>query len=503
MKITIRSFTVAIVFASSLALGAQSQEDTVFTDASLDFTDTSSESDALITDYTDQPEILDTSIGALEDAPVPEKKRPRSYENANSTDTEYAKKTRDTIEFGIDSEISDLVDELQKEDDTRFVNELYDLFQVTKSSAVREKILSYFSKLEDPCLEDFAVETLNDPFDCPDTTVELVFNYVSAIKSEAAVQAVHNLIENENDKFFVQSIRCMGNIGNSQEAVYLSTLMDRDDLAVPQRQELIHSLGKLKANETFEKLAELAQDEDENGFIRKYSAQAIGAMENPEAVPILVKLFEDNDPNLRVYVIKGLSYFNEPEAQRVIIQGIRDNHYSVRLESINAVKEMNLTDAVPYLIYRAKNDSEKSVKQAVYPVIAKLNTQEGNEYLVSALEDKKLKDDTAKAKIAAALMEYNNVGTQEIIELAQSVLKDDKRKALRYALGKEFAKYERPGYAEICMAYLDSKDVATQGTGLDIYAKNRFPSVTARVEEIASQEKESANQKKAKKILEK
>ena len=98
------------------------------------------------------------------------------------------------------------------------------------------------------------------------------------------------------------------------------------------------------------------------------------------------------------------------------------------------------------------------------------------------------------------------------------------QKDLRYALGKEFAKYDRGEFAEICSEYLNSTDVATQGTGLDMWAKGRYSSCRAKVEEIArdaveeenkeeektakpgtykfGQKRKNANAKKAKKILE-
>ena len=63
------------------------------------------------------------------------------------------------------SEISSLIDELIKNDDPRFTEEIYDVFQVSKNTVIKQKVLNYFKQLEDPCLEDYAVETLNDPYD--------------------------------------------------------------------------------------------------------------------------------------------------------------------------------------------------------------------------------------------------------------------------------------------------------------------------------------------------
>ena len=59
-----------------------------------------------------------------------------------------------------------------------------------------------------------------------------------------------------------------------------------------------------------------------------------------------------------------------------------------------------------------------------------------------------------------------------IEELAKEVVEDDRRKSLRYAIGKGIAKYDLPMFESVCSGYLSHKDVATQGTGLDIFAKN-------------------------------
>ena len=98
---------------------------------------------------------------------IPGKKKPKS------PDAEKAKKAAlkdegknavqekiDTINFGIESEIESLITDLIANDDPRFSNELYEVFQVTKNVSIREKIIEYFTKMEDPCIEDYAVTVL-------------------------------------------------------------------------------------------------------------------------------------------------------------------------------------------------------------------------------------------------------------------------------------------------------------------------------------------------------
>ena len=451
--------------------------------------------------------------------------RPKKHDSSKNyvdRSKDYEKKCNDILKYGLEGQITELIDELTKNQDNRFVDGIYDLFQETKSVAVKEKILDYFTKLKDSCLASYAVEIINDPYDEKNSIVEKCFKYVSEADIKDANPGLVDLVDKEEDAYFTGALSALGETGGKEEALFLADYLDRDDLNVSQRQALMRVLGRIKAVETWQKISEIAKDENENTFVRMYAAEAIGAMEKPESEDILVELFESNDPNLRTYVIKGISYFNDKKSSDLIIQALRDSQYKVRLEAVSAVGKNRIDKAVPFLIFRCKDkDEQKQVKEKCYSVIADLNTSDGNDYLISVLKDKKIGDAT-KAKVSAALLEYNHAGTKEVIELARSALKSDIQKNLRYALGKEFAKYDRSEFADICAEYIASDDVATQGTGLDIWAKGRYSSVKAAGEEIAkdaeeenlTEEKEkpkgyqfgvkkkNANAKKAKRILE-
>lgn len=451
--------------------------------------------------------------------------RPKKHDSSKNyvdRSKDYEKKCNDILKYGLEGQITELIDELTKNQDNRFVDGIYDLFQETKSVAVKEKILDYFTKLKDSCLASYAVEIINDPYDEKNSIVEKCFKYVSEADIKDANPGLVDLVDKEENAYFTGALSALGETGGKEEALFLADYLDRDDLNVSQRQALMRVLGRIKAVETWQKISEIAKDENENTFVRMYAAEAIGAMEKPESEDILVELFESNDPNLRTYVIKGISYFNDKKSSDLIIQALRDSQYKVRLEAVSVVGKNRIDKAVPFLIFRCKDkDEQKQVKEKCYSVIADLNTSDGNDYLISVLKDKKIGDAT-KAKVSAALLEYNHAGTKEVIELARSALKSDIQKNLRYALGKEFAKYDRSEFADICAEYIASDDVATQGTGLDIWAKGRYSSVKAAVEEIAkdaeeenlTEEKEkpkgyqfgvkkkNANAKKAKRILE-
>ncbi len=441
-------------------------------------------------------------------AEVPPAKRPLPIDQEKAASAAEKDETpqdeennRNTIRYGLPSEISKLLDDLIKNEDPRFTEEIYDLFQVTKNSSIKEKVLKYFTKAKDPCLEDYAVDLLNDPYDEKNDVVKATFQYVSAVKTTAAIPAVITLIESENENYFNDAISTLGDIGGPEEAMFLVEYLERDDLTDAQRQTLMRNCGKMHAVETWDKLVDILSDEDENAYVRMYAAESLGLMELEKSVPVLVEHFEASDPNLRQYVIKGLSHFPDVvEAKATVIQGIRDEHWRVRQEAIRTVKENDTKDAVPYLIYRAKNDSEKLIKEESYTAIAAINTDEGNDFLIAQLKDKKVADGTKK-KIIEVLLKEDHAGEKEIIELAKSVVSDDKRKDLRYAIGREMAKNYKSSYDEVAAMYLQSKDATTIGVGLDMFKQKKPASLEAYVNTIANDKKASSNKTRAQKLL--
>lgn len=441
---------------------------------------------------------------------VPSSKRPKAIDKkkaeaaaAKDESPEDDEKNRNTVKYGMASEIGTLLDELNKNDDPRYTEEIYDLFQTTKNSSIKEKVIVYFTKLEDPCLEDFAVELLNDPFDEQTAVVKATFAYVAAVKTKEAIPPVRTMVEQENEVYFSDAITTLGEIGGPDEAVYLAEFLERDDLDVSQRQNIMRVCGKMHAIETWGRLVDIIEDEDENTFVRMYAAEAIGLMEDERSIPVLERNFDATDPNLRQYIIKGICNFpKSKEAQNVVMQGIRDDHWKVRQESIKSAKNMNLKDAIPFLIYRAKNDSEKVIKEEAFAAIGELDTKEGNEFLISQITDKKVGDANKTKAVEALLKQGKGTGDKEIVELAEKTLADDKLKNLRYAIGKEIAKYDKSVFADVCIKYLTSKDTTTVSLGLDMYKTGKYSSAQETVKAIAMDKKANAsNKKRAMKLL--
>lgn len=432
--------------------------------------------------------------------PIDEEKAKKAAEKDESSDSQ--ENFRKTIKYGIPSEISSLLDDLIENEDPRFSEEIYDVFLETKNTTIQEKILNYFTKLKDPCLEDFSVELLNDPYDAKNSLVSSAFKYVQTCKTKVAIPAVISLIESENENYFNDAITTLGEIGDDSEALFLAEYLEREDLSNAQRQSLMRACGKLHALVTWDKMVEILENDDENAFVRMYAAESLGLMKVDKSVPVLIENYNATDPNLRQYIIKGLSNFPDVvEAKSAILQGIRDEHWKVRQEAIKTAKEIGLKEAVPYLIYRVDNDSENLIKNESISAIALLNTTEGNDFLVSKITNKKTGNEIKK-KSVQELLKNGFAGEKEILDLAKDCVNDDKQKDLRYAVGKELAKYYKSSYDEVCGMFLQSKDTTTVSLGLDMYKNGKSKSVENYVKTIAEDKKaNSSNRNRAKKLL--
>jgi HEAT repeat protein len=330
--------------------------------------------------------------------------------------------------------------------------------------------------------------------------VNKVFEYVSALEIKDARESVLNLLFEEDRTYVEAAAKVIGKIGEAEDSAKLAEMLDS---AVSENTKLylISALGELNAVQSVSTIVDLAKDTSEPTAVRMAAAEALGGIESPESVESLISIYEDNDANVRVSVIKALSKKTDEKSKSVIISAVKDSFYKVRLAALQAIIDQNITDASSVVLYRAKNDAENVVKHKSYETLSAIHSAEGIWYLMNVIEDNK-KSETDRAKAAAVLLKYNFDSSIEPVKAVARATLDDKRLIkLRYAIGKELAKYTSPAIEDICAAYLINDDVATKGTALDMFEKNNFESLKPLVEVMSVDDKEGTNKKKAKNVL--
>ncbi len=407
----------------------------------------------------------------------------------------------DILQFGLDSEVSSLVSTLISEKDDTYTQELSEIFESARNTTLKDGIITYFRELEDESLKEYALYLLEDPYDEKNSTVNALIQYVGDLGVTEAGPLLVNLIDSDQSAYFNASISAIGKVGGSDEALFLVEYLE-NDLTTGERQSVVRALADLQAPETYDMLVEMVENEDENSYVRMYAAEAIGNIDPESSTQILVDLYDSTDPNIREYAVKGLSTNTSEDAKKLILNALKDDHYKVRLQALESIEKLELKEASAALLYRAKNDTEVVIKNKCYDLLALFNYSAGIDYMIELLEGA-IVSDTVKANVSSSLLEHDSSkGVDAVIVLALQVVTDDKKKNLRYALGKEFAKHENSKFEKVCEAFLLSKDVATQGTGLDIYKKNPYLSLRSTVQSLTEGDVANSIKAKAKTILE-
>lgn len=419
-----------------------------------------------------------------------------------------AERRKDILKYGLESEVIELVNALGNENDTSYSADLADLFARTKNPSLREAVLSLFIRQKNDSLKTYCVATLSDPYEERKSTVSVAFKYATELGIKDALPAIRDILKSENVDFRTQAIDALGKLGDASDAQYLLDYFDGnvagdDKERLALRQSVMQALGQLRAAETWDRMAEIAKDEEENAYIRADAAVAIGRMGNPESVEILAKLFESTDPVLRSAAIKGLSEFSTQAATDTIIEGFKDSYYKVRMESIDAASRLKLDSALQYLLYRAKNDPVEAVKMAAYDALGSMGNADATAWLRSVFLDDKASEKIRVKSCAVLLKNDPDAIMGDLQTVCGKFLADDKKTWIRYELGKLIAAADSKKTADIALSYLGHKDTLTKSLGLDMFEKNRYPEMIDAVKEIAANDKMGALQRRAKKILEK
>src|SRR5690554_3097851 len=132
--------------------------------------------------------------------------------------TESGDKRKDVLKYGLENEIVELINNLEQRDDHSLNGEIEDLFSSTRSSAVRESILSFYGSQQNSAFAEYCIEVLEDPYIHRNSTVSAVFQYVQKVPIREAAPLVRSLLSNESEEFRDQAIRTLGKIGTEEDS---------------------------------------------------------------------------------------------------------------------------------------------------------------------------------------------------------------------------------------------------------------------------------------------
>ena len=220
---------------------------------------------------------------------------------------------RDTLKYGIESEIFDLLDDLKADKDGSYNADILELFGSSKSVKLRSAILDFWSTLEWKGGEAGALDIVETRDGQDPAIVASALAYLSQIRSKKALGFAKDLLKEGDKKILPSLLKLLGRAGGLPEEELLLGYLDNDDATEDLKQSAIRALGDFGSAKASERLMKIVEDSQGSKTTRMLACEALGKIGQVGAVKSLVIAANGEDVNVRASAIGALGNFNLPE----------------------------------------------------------------------------------------------------------------------------------------------------------------------------------------------
>lgn len=395
------------------------------------------------------------------------------------------KERRDTLRYGISSEISEVLDALKKEKNNHLNSEVITLFNQNIQEEVKIKALQLFSELKDSSLKEQSLQILkqSEENEIGGDLLRAVLDYLEAIEAKDSAGAVYEMVTHNNNAVARKAILVLAEIGSDAEAEKLKKNFQDPDFNDQLKEYIILFWGETQYAGAEEILLEILDDETEKNVWRQYAAEALGRLQAEKALPKLEKLSKDADPLMRAYAFSALAYFISEKAFTMLLQGLRDDHWRVRSTAIKAIGKAKRAEAVDVLIYKAKNDPEQKIKLEAVQALSSIGNEKALGFLQEYLQ-KKYNPLTVRQTVCNQLI--NDHLEQSIPVLEKIIEKEWKEKEpqLLLQIANQLSAEKNPNLERVFLRLLNHEDYLARLAAIKGIKHNHFIALKGRLEEL-------------------
>jgi len=302
----------------------------------------------------------------------------------NKADIQSLKEDRlETIQYGIVSQVTDLIKQLEIEKNFDFNEEFMELLKVSINNRLDQSIINLYKLSDDDRAVEFIFHKLRDDFNLSDENRISYIEYISKYQNPEITEFLKTLIDEKSNSVSIAAIVALGK-SNSKIVIpdLIEYLQDPliDDLRKPV---IVEALGNLKAEDALETITDFATDiYSNNKSLRWKAVVALGNIGSLESLSVLKSLFSDTDPYLRNYTLTAIKNFPLKDIKPILIQGLKDSSWRVRVNAAESLGELKVKDAVPILIYKSKNDPDvKNVRAATLSALGEIGGKEAFDFI--------------------------------------------------------------------------------------------------------------------------
>jgi HEAT repeat protein len=217
----------------------------------------------------------------------------------------------------------------------------------------------------------------------------------------------------------------------------------------------------------------IAAGTEERVTLRMAALEALSAVGDKEALPVIVSAVSDEDPNVRSSAIAALGPFEGEEVNRAVLEAFRDSYYRVRLGAAQASRRGKMKEAVPYLKFRAERDDVPQVRDEAIRALGAIETSETFDILKALFEDRR-SPVPVRIRSAEMLVSRDAGACIEKLIAEMDDAKSRNQGALYSGLLNVIGGAQSEKLEPLARRLLGSEDILEKSYALDMAANNNF-----------------------------
>jgi len=446
-----------------------------------------------------------------------------SQDEKPGTDKPADNQTREqrinTIRYGTDTEIANLIKTLRSEQPQGSSGEseatqdsegeeidkaLVEVASKTKNRNILSGVFGFFGDSKKAGLEERAVKALTDRDDEAFETVSAAIDYLGRLEYSGAEEPLLDILNGEESRFMNASIRALGRIAAKNDpektADYLVDYYTNKDPGDENRREIIIALGESKSKKGVPFLVSIAENEDERVPLRMAALSGLASVADEEGLPAILKAASSADSNVRASAVAALGPFEGEEADAAILEAFRDSYYRARIAAAQAAKNRKLEAAVPYLIFRCENDDVPQVRDEAVKALGEIGSADGQAAVDKLFAERKNSD---RLRITAAEMLMKTSPDSYTAKITEELdyAKSKNQQALYNGFLRVLGTGKSGSLKDLARRFFASGGIIEKSYALDICRNNGFKDLEGEIKTL-SEDKNASIARKAKSVLE-
>jgi len=401
------------------------------------------------------------------------------------------------LQFGIETEVLDLVRELRQEKNLEYRPLMLDAYDHAHTDELKEALLLFFLDLKDNGLEDRAVLEISSPDTKGNSLLLNSVSYLTELKSTKVKDVLVTLTAGKNKVLALAAIRALGKLGALDKVDDLLKMYNDAETDPNFKPDLVWSFGEMKATAAVPLLVKEYDENESQPLLRRSILEALGKIGDASAWDRVVAALADSNTDLRAAAVATLgSYPGHGDQVSLLTSALRDAQPAVRQAGAQAAKALKPAGLKELLTYRIKKDPDPKVRVAALQAVAAY--EDGPSAVLGFLADRKSDPAVWRESLNLAL-DKKYPGTYDALK---KVLEDDakdktgvlaavvgqavlgQRETYRALYGLMLASDKAPARATALRAVQVGKFTEYQSTLTTMAAKDPDPEVKAQAAAI-------------------